>query len=69
MVLYGGYKPQRIRKSGTSIPFLLTGPLNFSSENTPLNSANVINVSIRGSLAQDSAGLFNKIRFVSHIPV
>ena len=33
-LLYGGYKPQRIWKGGTPMPFPLTGP-HRSSEHTP----------------------------------
>ena len=38
MLLYGGYKPQRIRKGGTPMLFSLTGPrrdINFAREHTP----------------------------------
>ena len=47
MLLCGGYKPQRISKGGTLMPFSLTGPRwdIYSSEYTPLNSVNVINMS------------------------
>ena len=50
----GGYKPQRIHKGGTPMPFSLTGPrrdiylfytTEILSEHTPLNSVNVISVS------------------------
>ena len=49
MLLYGGYKPQRIHKGGTPMPFSLTGPhkdftTELLSEHTPLNSVNVISV-------------------------
>ena len=51
MLLYGGHKPQRIRKGGKPMLFSLTGPcrdvyyLNISSQHTPLNGVNVINAS------------------------
>ena len=52
MLLYGGYKPQRIHKGGTPTPFSLTGPhrdvyvtTEILSEHTSLNSVNVISVS------------------------
>ena len=50
MLLYDGYKPQRIHKGGKPMLFLLTGPrwhvyhLNFVRAHA-LNSVNVINVS------------------------
>ena len=44
MLLFGGYKPQRIHKGGKLMLFSLTGMLT-SSEYMPLNGVNVINVS------------------------
>ena len=43
MLLYGGYKPQRIHKGGKLMLFSLLARI--LSEHTPLNNVNVINVS------------------------